>query len=205
MKFTVRALGAGLLCLMVTAPVMAAVSADNDNAVSEREMPAVAMGEGVRATAIVVAVDWGNRVLVLRTEDDELVRLNVGEEARNLEQIRAGDRVTVTYSIGVALALSPADADSDMRARVDAVTLDRAELGEKPGGTLRSTIHARGVVRAIDSELRTVTFEGAEHTVTLAVGEEVDLAKIHVGDQVDALYQESLAISVEHTLSSARD
>ncbi|MFP3978480.1 MULTISPECIES: hypothetical protein [Marinobacter] len=203
MKFTVRALGAGLLCLMVTAPVLAAVPAGN--AVSEREMPAVAMGEGVRATAIVVAVDWGNRVLVLRTEDDELVRLNVGEEARNLAQIRAGDRVVVTYSIGVALALSPADANSDMRARVDAVTLDRAEPGEKPGGTLRSTIHARGVVRAIDSELRTVTFEGAEHTVTLAVGEEVDLAKIHVGDQVDALYQESLAISVEHTLSSARD
>ncbi|WP_417514585.1 hypothetical protein [Marinobacter sp.] len=195
--------GAVLLCLMLTGPVLAnepAVGAD-----SGLEMPAVAMGESVMVTAIVVAVDWGNRVLVLRTEDDELVRLKVGEEARNLPQVRAGDRVVVAYSIGVALALSPADADIDMRARVDAVTLDRAKLGEMPGGTLRSTIHARGVVRAIDSELRTVTFEGAEHTVTLAVEEDIDLSNIRVGDQVDALYEESLAISVEHTSSSARD
>lgn len=170
-----------------------------------REMPAVVVGEGTTMTAIVVAVDWGNRALVLRTEDDELIRLEVSEEARNFPQVRAGDRVVVAYSIGVALALSPSDASNDMRARVDTVTLDRTELGQKPGGTLRSTIHARGVVRAIDPELRTVTFEAAEHTLTLAVDEDIDLANIRVGDQVDALYQESLAISVKPTSSTARD
>ena len=53
------------------------------------------------------------------------------------------------------------------------------------------------MVRAINQEPRTVTFEGAEHTVTLAVEEDIDLSNIRVGDQVDALYQESLAISVE--------
>ncbi|MBK1887858.1 DUF1254 domain-containing protein [Marinobacter sp. DY40_1A1] len=164
---------------------------------SSREMPAVLVGEGATVTAIVVAVDWDNRALVLRTEDDELIRLEVSEEARNFPQVRAGDRVVVAYSIGVALALSPSDASNGMRERVDTVTLDRTELGQKPGGTLRSTIHATGVVRAIDPELRTVTFDGAEHTVTLAVDEDIDLPNIHVGDQVDALYQESLAISVE--------
>lgn len=50
-----------------------------------------------------------------------------------------------------------------------------------------------------------VTFEGAEHTVTLAVDEDIDLSNIRVGDRVDALYQESLAISVEPTSSTARD
>lgn len=203
MKISGIGWGAGLLCLTLAGPVFAAEPAGGVG--SEREMPAVVEGMGSTTTATVDAIDLDNRVLTLRTENDEIITLKVSEEARNLSQVEAGDQVVVTYEIGIALALSPADAGTNMRERVDEVTLERTELGQKPGGTLRATVYAKGVVRAIDAEARTVTLEGAEHTVTLAVGEDIDLSNIQVGDQVEALYQESLAISVEAAPSAAQE
>ena len=50
---------------------------------------------------------------------------------------------------------------------------------------------------AVDPQARTVTLKGALRTVTLPVADDIDIAKVKVGDQVDAVYQESLAISVQ--------
>ncbi len=195
MKNSKIAWGAGLLWMMFTVPDSAVESAGSVD--SGREMPAMIAGTSITSTAIVEAIDLDTRVVTLRTEDGEIISLVVSEEARNLPQVQVGDRVVVTYQIGLALALSPADAATGIRERVDTVTLDRTALGQKPGGTLRKTVRAKGVVRAIDPTARTVTLQGAEHTIKLGVDKGVDLSNVHVGDQVDAVYQESIAISVE--------
>ena len=44
---------------------------------------------------------------------------------------------------------------------------------------------------------RTVTLKGPKHTVDLPVSKDIDLAKVKVGDQVGAIYQESFALTVE--------
>ena len=54
-----------------------------------------------------------------------------------------------------------------------------------------------GTVTAVDTDARTVTIRGVERTVVLEVSEEIDLDTISVGDDVNALFQESIAISVE--------
>lgn len=164
---------------------------------SEREMPVVIEGVGITSTAIVEAIDLDNRVLTLRTEDDETISMKVSEEVRNLPQVKVGDRIVTTYEMGLALALSPADSSNGLRKRVDTITLERTALSQKPGGELRTTVSAEGVVRAIDPKARTVTLRGAGNTVTLAVAEDIDLSNIKVGDKDDAMYQESFAISVE--------
>lgn len=195
MKKSSVALAAGLLCAVFAAPVLAAEPAAAVD--SQRELPAAMAVAGVQLTAIVDAVDLENRLVTLRTEDGEVMLLAVSEEARNLPQVQVGDRVVVTYQIGLALELSPADGASGIREREETVTLDRAELGQKPGGELRKTTRVKGVVRALDAKARTVTLQGAEHTLKLEVAKDVDLSSIKVGDQVNAVYQESIALRVE--------
>lgn len=160
-----------------------------------REMPKLTTGASGTATATVEAIDLDNRIVILRTEDGELVRLAISEEARNLPQVEVGDRVVVKYEIGFALALAPAR--TGLSERIDTITLKRAPLGQKPGGMLSKAVEVTAVVRMVDLEARTVTLQGAKYTVTLRVGEDIDLASVRIGDEVDAVYQESLAISVE--------
>jgi Cu/Ag efflux protein CusF len=55
----------------------------------------------------------------------------------------------------------------------------------------------RGNVVGVDTKARTVTVQGAERTVTLPVEDDIDLGKVKVGDQMEAVFQESLALRVE--------
>jgi Cu/Ag efflux protein CusF len=93
------------------------------------------------------------------------------------------------------MALSPPG--SGVAARADEIEVARAELGARPGGVVRKTTAATGTVTEIDSEARTVTLRGPLQTVTLPVADDIDLSEVEVGDQVDAIYQETLAVRVE--------
>jgi Cu/Ag efflux protein CusF len=148
-----------------------------------------------RTVAIVEAVDLETRELVLRTEDGEEVRFVAGDEVRNLEQVEVGDRVVVEATVGLVMMMSPAsDAEAS---RTDMLEVWRSELGQRPGGLIQHTVLATGTVTELDRDARTVTVQGPEATLTLPLADHVDVDSIHVGDEVNALYQESIAISVE--------
>ena len=161
----------------------------------ERDMPAVMMGAGTTTTATVEAIDHETRAVTLRSESGQLVDFIAGDEVRNLAQVRVGDRVMVSYQVGLVMALSPSG--SGVRQRHDTVEMGRAEPGQKPAGVVRKTVEVTATVRGVDMKERTVTLQGPQHTVTLPVAEDIDLNSIKVGDQVDAMYRESLAIKVE--------
>ena len=194
MKHKMTAWSTALLCSVLAVPAYAAEPVAGGDAVSN--MPAAAAGVNMTSTATVEAIDVENRIVTLRNEDGEVFRQAVGDEVRNLAQVKVGDKVTVTYQVGLALALSPANDAGALRKRVETDSLSRTALGQKPGGTIRKTVEAEGVVEAIDAKARTVTLKGAEHTLKLEVDNAVDMSNIKVGDKVFAVYQESLAISV---------
>jgi len=159
------------------------------------DMPAVMVGAGAVGMATVEAVDMTSREVSLRLADGKLMTFIAGEEVRNLAQVAVGDRVIVKYSVGMIMALSPSD--SKVRSREDRVEVGRAEPGQKPAGIVRKTVEATASIMAVDQKARTVTLQGALRTVTLPVADDIDITKLKVGDMVDAVYQESLAISVE--------
>src|SRR5688500_8281415 len=66
-----------------------------------------AAGESVKAGATVEAINQEPREVTLRRQDGELVHMVIGPEARNLEQVEKGDRVTVTYEVGMLVAAGP--------------------------------------------------------------------------------------------------
>ncbi len=160
--------------------------------------PVLAVGatetEGV-AVATVVAVDREQRTLRLREEDGTEWTFVAGPEVRNFDQIQRGDRVIAEYYEMLAVGLAPKG--SGIKVRKDEVWVQRAKEGQKPMAKVVHAVEASGVIKAIDRERREVTVEGAKRTVVLHVADDVDLSKIHVGDEVEGIYVRSYAVSVE--------
>lgn len=187
---TLIATGFGML--LAATPVFMIQAAD---APQERDLPAAMIVAETGATATVEAVDMKTREVTLRAEDGTLLNFVAGDEVRNLAQVKVGDIVNVSYKVGLIMSLAPSS--SGIRTRHDTVEVDRSEPGQKPAGTIRKTVEATATVRAVDMKKRTVTLQGVYKTVTLPVAEDIDLGTIKVGDQVDAIYRESLAVSVQ--------
>ena len=153
------------------------------------------MVEGTEVAVVtVVAVDKDTRALTLKGADGDEWEFTAGPEVRNFDQIKRGDRVIVQYFAGMALALGPKGAG--VKARLDTLEVERAKSGEKPAGKITKTVEAVGVVDAINKKGRTVSLKGVERTVVLGVSDDVDLAQIKVGQEVEAVYVESFAVSV---------
>lgn len=162
---------------------------------TDPSQPGVLLGSVSSMVATVESVDLDTREVVLRDEDGEAVRFVASDEVRNLAQVEVGDRVVVEHSVGLLLMASPATGAEPVRA--DMLDVWRAEVGQKPGVRIEHTAAAVGTVTAIDEGARTVTIRGVERTLVLEVSEDFDIDTINVGDDVNAIFQESIAISVE--------
>jgi hypothetical protein len=113
-----------------------------------------------------------------------------------LPQVKVGDRVVLTYYEALAINLQK-NTTGGVATRKESVTTDRAELGQKPAGTVRKDTEIVANVTAIDMKTRRVTLQGAQHRVTLKAPEDIDISNLKVGDQVKASYVQELAVSVE--------
>lgn len=162
--------------------------------VREQYMAPGVVGEKITVVATVTAVDLATRHVTLRGPEGNEQTIAVGDEVRNLPQVRVGDKVVVEYFQGLAAELTPSG--SGIRKRVDTVTAQRAKLGQKPAGMVTKTIEVDAKVEAVDPVARTVTLQGPKRSITLKAAPDTDLSAIKVGDTVHAVYQEAMAISV---------
>lgn len=80
--------------------------------------------------------------------------------------------------------------------RTETIGVSRADLGQKPHGTIERTVDITARISTLDKTKRIATLTGSKYEVTLKVAEDVDLTKINVGDTVRVKYIESLALSV---------
>lgn len=154
---------------------------------------AVAAGSSITTVATVDAINQETREVTLRKENGETVTLVVGPEARNLAQVEKGDRVTVTYEIGMLVGIGPPGAAP---ARVEETQVARTPAGARPGGSIRQTTAVTATVLEIDTAARTVVLQGPRQTVEVGVASDIDLTKVKVGERVGVVYSESLALTV---------
>lgn len=155
-------------------------------------------GEEVEETAIavdiIVNIDKDSRAITLKNEEGEEMVFTAGPEVRNFDQLKRGDLVIMQYYSGLAIALEPKG--SGLEERVSDLEVERAKAGEKPGMKVTANTFILAKVTAIDTKYRIVTIEGPENTLLLKVSDEIDLTQIEVGQEIEALYTESFAISV---------
>ena len=150
----------------------------------------------VTATATVEAVDLANRLVTLRRADGETVTVRVGDDVRNLPQVKRGDRVVVVYYESIAFrVLAPGEARPSLSSDDDAMV---APLGQRPGAAAarETTLVARIV--ELDRVAQRAVLRGPEgKTVTVKVQNPENFDKVKVGDTVEITYTEAFAIDVQ--------
>lgn len=149
-----------------------------------------------RVTATVQDIDPATRTVLLKSPNGKVVEVQVGDEARNFDQLKVGDVVTAVYRESLTLNLKK---EGDGITSVEEhPSMERTPAGGKPGGTVGREVKIVANVVAVSPKSRTVTLKGPKgNTLDLKVEDPAQFANIKKGDQVEAVYTEALAISVE--------
>ncbi|MFM0337078.1 hypothetical protein [Paraburkholderia fungorum] len=183
-----------IAALVFVAP---AVWAQQEADVQVSQGPGTATVKGTRkVTATVQEIDRATRTVLLKTPNGRLIEVVVGDEARNFDQLNVGDVVTAVYR--EALTLNLKKGGDGIASAEEQPSMERAPAGGAPGGTLGRTVKIVANVVAVNHKTRMVTLKGPKgNTLDLKVDDPEQLANIKKGDQVQAVYTEALAISVQ--------
>jgi Cu/Ag efflux protein CusF len=155
----------------------------------------VAGGRAEQLTATVTAIDLATRKVTLKGAKGVEETIRAGDEVKNLDQVKVGDRVVVTFSQGLVLYMLAPGAKAAEPSAV--VSGEAAAIGQKPAGDVKATVRGTVTIAAIDMKTRVVTLVGPQgRQFKVQAGPEVAIEKVKVGDKVNAEYTEAVAVAV---------
>jgi hypothetical protein len=151
----------------------------------------------VKMTATVVSIDLGSRDLLLIDSQGKMHKVNVSDQARNLDQVKVGDKVTAEYTEAISLQLKKrGSAEGPPASAVQAMI--RSPQGTKPGGAVGRKVTAFATVVAVNSTKQSVTLRGPlGNDYDVQVRDPAQLNAVKKGDEVEIVYTEEFAISVQ--------
>jgi Cu/Ag efflux protein CusF len=165
------------------------------SACAATQKPSGRMEDVSEARATVTAVDAAQRRVTLKEADGDELDVQVTDAVRNLDQIKPGDEVFITYTEALAWQVKRAG-EGEPGVSTDA-TMSRAEAGEKPAGTVGRSVTVTATITAIDLAKGTVTITGpGGESRTIKARSTANLRKVQVGDLVDITYSEAVALAV---------
>lgn len=148
-------------------------------------------------TAKVEGVDLAKRVLSLRTNEDKIVPLKVGNNVRNLAQVAKGDTVELDYFEAVEFEVRK---PTDEELRVAGLGLDvagRAAKGDKPAALLAGERVDILTIESIDKKKQLITLKSPEGYVTVKAKYPQNLKVVKVGDTVVVKTSELFAARIK--------
>lgn len=153
------------------------------------------MSKQVTATAVIENIDKKNRTVTLRGPEGRMFSVQAGDQVKQFDKLKVGDKVRVTYNESLALSLrapgepAPSAKDEEMAKETT------------KGGELGREITATAEVVDVDKNNNTITLQGPEgRTWEMHVTQpemQAKLDKLKKGDKIDAKYTENLAVSIE--------
>ena len=147
----------------------------------------------VTTVATVMGVDPDHRKITLRGPGGNTFTCSVDERVKNLDQVKEGDQVALTYQEAAAVKV----VKKAEKAERDEVLIQAPE-GEKPKGAKVEQTTMTAEIVAIDKARGTISLKGPSGEVTtVAVRHPERLAGVKVGDLLWISYSEALAVSVE--------
>ena len=183
--------------LLLSTPAFATETQSEPAAVT----PSGVAGGAARFEATVVSVDQKTRVITLRSKAGETFQLTAGTEARNLDQLHKDDRVVAKYAEALALQLKKVKGKA--HTTVGAM-VGRSPKGKKPGALFEREVSFVADVTAVDAAAKLVTVKGAGgRIVDIKVNDPAKLSEIKVGDQVEGVFLQSLAIVTSEPAKTA--
>jgi hypothetical protein len=154
--------------------------------------------ELTQKTATVESIDLPSRLVTLRGEDGGGLTVVVDPVVKNLDQVKVGDKLVVSYYEALAAEVKkPGEGVQGVETEVAAI---KAAPGEKPAGGAGVTARTTVTIESVDTSLNTVTFkrtDGLVRTVAVERPEGREFIRgLKKGDQVEITYTEALAMEV---------
>src|SRR6516225_8331033 len=148
----------------------------------------------VTLSGTVETIDHDKRVVNIKTPDGKFETIDVPPEAKRFDEVKVGDKVSITYNNTVSARLKPpGEPPVNTAARTST-----AGQGERPGGTASQERTMTATISAIDKNASSITFTGpngwkySRHVVDPTV-----LDKVKVGDQVDITWDTNVTVAVQ--------
>jgi len=146
-------------------------------------------------TATVMAVNKTTRTVTLKGPEGNSVDVVAGEQVRNFDQINVGDMVVAKYEQALSLELRKTRTTG---APTETMAAVRAKPGERPAGAVGREIHALVDVVNVDPKKSVISVKGPRGNVfDLQVRNQDHFEVVKKGDQIEVVYTEALALSVE--------
>jgi Cu/Ag efflux protein CusF len=155
----------------------------------------------MRVSAQIVGLDPATRSIVLKQRNGEVTEIKAGERVRNFDQLRVGDIVNAEFEEALSLELKKGGAG--IRERVESASSSSAEPGATPGGSAERKITVLADVVAVSMKDQRVKLRGPRGTFDVRVQDPNQLKQVKKGDQVQIVYRQALAISVEQQPNGA--
>ena len=150
--------------------------------------------EVIAISGVVEKVDLEKRKVTLTLDDGKNKTFKVDKSAVNLDQVQVGDQVKIVCTEELLVTVNKA---GEAPAAATLASVNVAPRGSKPSGIVVETTAISGKILAIDADKRKVTFldpDGRKKTVK--VRKSVDISGLAVGESVEAVLTESVAIDV---------
>ena len=181
-----------IVCVIAWA-LFAVGVANGDEAPSK---PSFSASQTMTVTARVAAIDHETREVTLSLEDGETVSGVVGAEARNLDQVAAGDVVYAHYTESVSIEVVAGDgSEPEVIAQSD---MARTGEGRMPGVAASESTVVTAIVESIDLDNNTFKLREADGEVREYVARNPNnLRMAEVGDMVVTTTTESVVITVD--------
>jgi hypothetical protein len=165
-------------------------------------MVGIGQSDTIVARAIVKAIDLPSRMVTLVGSQGDTVTVKVGDEVRNLPQVKPGNQVLVRYHGSVTYVLSPRGAKLPKDSLVTVGT--RATPGQMPAGAVAAKLVVTETVVGVDPASHTLQVVnpsgGMVETVAVTTPEgQQNKQMIKVGDTITAIVPEAVAVAVEPT------
>ena len=155
----------------------------------------------LKVTATVVALDAATRTATLKGAKGRIVDVVVPPEAKNFSEIRVGDLVTVEYMRALTLELK---GPGGIRSDSTQTSTAPAPAGAVAGGAAGRQVVVMANVTAVNKKEGYVTLRGPKgNSVDVSV-DPSQLKRVKVGDQVEAVYTEAVAVTVNHVAKPAK-
>ncbi|WP_295540546.1 copper-binding protein [uncultured Thiohalocapsa sp.] len=135
----------------------------------------------------VMVVNTDTRLMTLKLADGTYKVLHVPPEVTRLDEIKIGDRVSITETTTALIELQTGRDAGAMGAEGE--TEVTAKPGDKPAGTITDELTLYGKVVGVDKAAGTVTVKGAETTRVFPVQSQALLDELKVGDGVVARFR----------------
>lgn len=187
-------LSAAIALSVLATPLWAQQPPTGGTMVTSEPGKAAAM-ETIKLTAGVAEIDKATRTVTLKTAQGKMLDVVAGPEVKNFDQIKVGDQLVVQYAQALTLEVKKGGGVREIKQDSGAV---KAKPGEKPAvvGAREVTIVAD--VLAVDPKNMTITVKGPRgRVVDLKVKNPEHFKVVKQGDQIEAVYTEALALSIE--------